>query len=603
MEVKIIDKMLKKLFLFIGLATCCYFVSCQSNKTFQTYEYDIEQQQNESYAHFSDFLEFHPDPIFQWMEPRTWRYINDTAYYIASDNGKYDTIYVYNTKTYKTTKIPLTQIDSRDTIYLQRGDGIRQVLRKKDISSVYYHTPDSIFLFYDRHDVVRWKTTQAHPADFILIDTQGNIKGEYSLDKLDNIYFAGDRTGKRFCHASKMIGNRIVNNELLLHVYTYYDSDTIEIEYNPQCVCLYNLQTGVCRLLNIRTPNTFFNKVYFEHRSCYWILRAESNDLFVFYEYSPEIYRYDFEKNTLVPYNSHYDNVFVNMDSASMRAGKPTMIARFWEPVWLPAENCYVRRISILLYKNFAPWSELYQVLDSKFQHKGYIVRKDNKLPYLYGNELCFRTKHEDITSLTPEKNTNRPIDDCSGILQDRKEGYSIHLKSKPQKINLAQVEKEYDRPKVDMHKDTLHSMSVYFDSLHIPKRPALGLIVNMKYPCSSCYLYLFSTLQKNQKLYEENDIYFIFYDPTGTHAMDYFLKKYGLANTKCVLKDTNMLDRVDIDGYGYFGKQQYILVNYLMEGEKSGTITCSFDILQVYWEQAVKDFLEKKKTNNIPKE
>ena len=594
--------MKKHLFLFTMFIVCWHFVSCQSNKTFKTYEYDIEQQQNESYVHFSDFLFMHPEPFFRWMEPRTWRYINDTAYYIASDNGKYDTIYIYNTKTYQTTKIPLTQIDNQDTVSLQRGENIRQVLRKKTFDVVYYHTIDSIFLFYDRYDVARWHATQSNPADFILIDAQGNIKGEYSLDQLDDIYFEGDSHGKRFCDAMDIVGNRIIGNEILLKTYIRAKNDSIKVEFNPPRACLYNLQTGACRLLNIHTPQAFLGKTYFDNRSGYWLVRKDDKELFVFYEYSPEIYRYDFEKDTLVHYNSHYDNVFVNIDSASIRDNKPIMFSRFWDPVWLPAENCYVRRISILSYKNFRPWSELYQVLDSKFQHKGYIVRKNNKIPYLYGNELVLRHKQEKATlSLQINETRNMSKDLCNeetAVRQDKYDAYTIHLKTPTKKQRLAQVEKEYDSPQADMPKDTIHSMSVYFDSLHVPKRPALGLIVNMKHPCSSCYLYIFSTLKENQKLYEENDIYVIFYDPAGTQAMDSFLKNYGLENAKCVLKDTNMLDRVGIDGYGYFGSRQYILVNYLMEGKMSGTITCSFDMLQAYWTQAVKDFLEKKQQN-----
>ncbi|MBO4739207.1 MAG: hypothetical protein J5606_06555, partial [Bacteroidales bacterium] len=480
-----------KKYLFSILLVLFYcLASCQNNKKILLYDYEIAPKPTDAALMYEYFLTIHPEPFYRWCEPRVWQQLGDTVYYVVSDNGDKDTIYVYNYQSFETKKIPLTKTNANG------------------IDAVYLHSLDSVFLFYSRYYVLRKREQNVQQADMILLDAEGNVKGEYFFDNVPviedetiQISNKGYNTENKFITTKgyDIIGNRMVGDEMLLTFSTWpaYHNENYA-DFNPQIAATYNLKTHNVSMLNIRYPSSCFGKKYEGHRGGNWAILGKNNDIFIGFEFTHEIYRYDFKKDTMELWDSKYDYAFINTDSASMKPDDNHMALRFDNPQWNEQEQCYMRLISIISYKDYKPWQEILQLMDSHFHHLGYAsVKKDcYGVPRMVGNVA----------------NVKSNID---------KQRHSVKFSKKAKKTSITDWENTYlkkrDLPKFQ---DSLHTIGAYFDSLNIPKRKSLVLIINTKYPCSSCFAYLLSTMKEHEKEYEENDIYYIIYDPNeGTFA------------------------------------------------------------------------------------
>ena len=535
---------------------------CQNNKQILLYDYEVEPKPTDAALMYEYFLTIHPEPFYRWCEPRVWQQLGDTAYYVVSDNGNKDTIYVYNYQSFETKKIPLTKTNANG------------------IDAVYLHSLDSVFLFYDRYYVLRKRGKTGHQADMVLLDGNGNIKGEYFFDNIPLFWEdATDRDKHIWTIGYDIIGNRMIGDEMLLTFAAcpHYSSEDYA-DFNPKIAAMYNLKTNHIRMLNIRYPSSCFGKKYEGYRAGNWVTFGKNNDIFVGFEFTHEIYRYDFKKDTMELWDSKYDNAFVNSDSASMKPDDNHMALRFDNPQWNEQEQCYMRLISIISYKDYRPWQEILQIMDSKFHHMGYVITKKDyhSVPRMVGNVA----------------NVKSNID---------KQRHSVKFFKTAKKVSMSDWENTYlkkrDLPKFT---DSLHTISAYFDSLNIPKRKSLILIINTKYPCSSCFNYLLSTMKEHEAEYEENDIYYIIYDPNDGAFAASLLKEHGLENAKNIRVDTYLLERLFLssgypDVFFKWDSNQFRLVDYLREGEKSGHMALNFELLQPYFTQAAKEQIEWK--------
>lgn len=564
---------MKKYVFSILLVLFCNLVICQNNKKILLYDYEIAPKPTNAALMYEYFLTIHPEPFYRWCEPRVWQQLGDTAYYVVSDNGDKDTIYVYNYQSFETKKIPLTKTNA------------------VGIDAVYLHSLDSVFLFYDRYYVLRKREKSVYQADMVLLDGDGNVKGEYSFDHVPlienesiQVSNKGYDINDRFISTKgyNIIGNRMIGDEMLLTFGTWpHYSSEYYADFNPKIAAMYNLKTNHVRMLNIHYPSSCFGKKYEGYRAGNWVTFGKNNDIFVGFEFTHEIYRYDFKKDTMELWDSKYDNAFVNSDSASMKPDDNHMALRFDNPQWNEQEQCYMRLISIISYKDYRPWQEILQIMDKHFHHMGYAVaNKDyHGIPRMVGNVA----------------NVKSNID---------KQRHSVKFSKKAKKTSITDWENMYlqkrDFPKFT---DSIFSIKTYFDSLNIPKRKSLVLIINTKYPCSSCFDYLLSTMKEHEKEYEENDIYYIIYDPNeGTFAAS-LLKEHGLENAKNIRVDTYLLERLFLssgypDVFFKWDSNQFRLVDYLREGEKSGHMALNFELLQPYFTQAAKEQIEWKQAN-----
>ncbi len=544
------------LFLFCSLA------SCQNNKQILLYDYEVEPKPTDAALMYEYFLTIHPEPFYIYQEPRTWRQIGDTVYYVVSENGNKDTIYVYNYQSFETKKIPLTKTNA------------------VGIDAVYLHNLDSIFLFYNRHYVLQKRERTGFQADMVLLDGEGNVKGEYFFDHVPLMLEEEANRYKTITTGYRIIGNRLMGDEMLLSFWTWphYSSEDY-VDFNPKIAAMYNLKTHNVRMLNIRFPSSCFGKKYEGHRGDNWITFGKNNDIFIGFEFTHEIYRYDFKKDTMELWDSKYDYAFINTDSASMKPGDNHMALRFDNPQWNEQAQCYMRRISIISYKDYKPWQEILQLMDSHFHHLGYApVKKDYySVPRMVGN----------VANIHSEIDNQR---------------HSVKFSKKVKKTSITDWENTYlkkrDLPKFQ---DSLHTIGAYFDSLNIPKRKSLVLIINTKYPCSSCFVYLLSTMKEHEKEYEENDIYYVIYDPNDGQFAKTLLKEHDLENAKNIRIDTYLLERLFFptgypDVFFKWDSDQFTLVDYLREGEKSGHMALNFELLQPYFTQAAKEQIEWKR-------
>ncbi len=553
-----------KKYLFFILFVLCFW-SCSPNKDLLLYDYEVTPNPTDAALMYEYFLTIHPEPFSIWCEPRVWRQIGDTAYYVVSENGNKDTIYVYNYQSFETKKIPLTKTNAIG------------------IDAVYLHSLDSVFLFYDRYYVLRKREKTGQQADMVLLDGEGNVKGEYFFDNIPLMLKEATNSNKKYIgnKGYDIIGNRIIGDEILLTFWNMNPHSEDYADFNPKIAAMYNFKTNNIRMLNIRYPSSCFGKKYEEHRSKHWVTFGRNNDIFICFEFTHEIYRYDFEKDTMELWDSKYDNAFINTDSASMKPNDNHMTLRFENPQWNEQEHCYMRRIAITSYNDYKPWQSILQIMDSNFHHLGYApVKKDYyDVPRMVGNVANIKSK----------------ID---------KQRHTVSFSKKAKKVSMTDWENTYlkkrDLPKF---KDSIHTIRAYFDSLDIPKRKSLVLIINTKYPCSSCFSYLLSTMKEHEADYEENDIYYIIYDPNEGRFAESLLKEHGLENAKNIRVDAYLLEKLFLemgipDVYLKWDSNQFTLVDYLREGEKSGYMSLTFEMLHAYFTQAAKEQIEWKQAN-----
>ena len=552
---------MKKYVFSILLVLFCSLASCQNSKSFGVWDYTIDSLPDERVVMFKYFSEVQHDMPYMFFiddGPKA-RQINDTLFYIIQD---LDTIYVYNTLSYQIREIPI-KLD---------------ILPTGGIESIYYHNHDSIFLFYKQSYVQKppqWiKDRNIELFDIVLINEQGDIIGKYLLDHPYKRDGNGNRNNTMAPYNRAINGTRLFDNELLIKFSPWPDCFSEEYAaFDPPIVALYNLKTGNCRMLNIHYPSECFGKTYGECKdnqyigSSFWILRKTPDELFISFDFIPTIYHYDFQKDTMTKWDCKYGKVFTTTDSASMEYGK--MVLKYDVPRWCSEEKCYFRRICIIEYKDYQ-WGTLFtEILDSNFNHLAYTIEKgENYNPYsIVGTPIVYYKKD--------------------------KQCHKITFNRKLKKVKMSDFEKNMVKKPVPL-KDSI-GMAEYFHRLNIPDKRSVVLIANMKYPCGTCYDFIFSTMQYNRESFENNNIYCVCYDPNGTNFMDSYLEQFGLTDCKNIIKDTTMLGSV-YGGFNYcFGNYPYILLQYMDDGKYTLEFP-EFQTLHTMWGQLIKNQIEWKR-------
>ncbi len=550
---------MKKYLIFVLLVLGSALAIGQQPASFKVWDYTVDSLPDERTMMLKYFSEIqHNSPFYNFVDvdPKA-RQIGDTLYYIIQRYR--NTIYVYNTISYQVKEIP-----------------IKNGLLIAGITSVYYHNHDSIFLLIDQPFVQkapqRFKEKSKDIYDIILINGQGDCIGNYTLDHPLKYTGNGSRDHTLFPTYNYTIGTRLIGDELLIRFVPWahcFDKDYAD--FDPPIVALYNLKTDSCRMLNIHYPSEYFGKKFGEDDryiwDVYWIMEGKHNDLFIFFEFTPTIYHYDFQKDTMTKWDCKYDKVFTTTDTANMEYGK--MALKYDIPRWCSEEKCYFREIWIVEYKDYKQGTLITEILDSNFNHLAYAIGKnENHIPHSYIGipvVYCFKDK----------------------------QNHQIHFNRKLKKIKMSDFEKNMVKKPVPL-KDTI-GVAEYFHRLNIPDKRSVVLIANMKYPCGTCYDFIFSTMQYNRDTFEANNIYCISYDPNGTTLMDSYLEKYGLTDCKNIIKDTTMLGSV-YGGFNYcFGNYPYILLQYMDDG-KCILEFPEFQTLHTMWGQLIKNQIEWKR-------
>ncbi len=545
---------MKKYIFFVLFIFCVTLVTCQNSQSFGVWDYTIDSlpdEQTMMFKYFSAIQHNLPSVIFLDVEPKG-KIINDTLFYTLTDE---DTIYVYNTISYQVRTIPIK----------------RDIMTIGGINTIYYHNHDSIFVFYQSSYIQnppQWvKERNIKLYDLMLINGQGDIIGTYMLDHPFKQNTNGKKNNILTINCNLIIGNRLYGDDLLINFWTSPTCFSKEYAaFDPPIAALYNLKTGKWRMLNIHFPSEYFGKTYGNnniYENC-WLLTGKENDLYIFFQFSPTIYHYDFQKDTMTKWNCKYDNVFTTTDSASMKYGK--MILNYDVPRWCHGEQCYFRAIGINEYKDYKQGTIITEILDSNFNHLAYAIDKK--------------------TNYNPYSTVGIPVVYCHKDQQS----HQIHFNRKLKKIKMKDFEKNMIKKPVPL-KDSI-GVAEYFRRLNIPDKRSVVLISNMKYPCSTCYDFIFGTMKYNSVPFENKHIYYICYDPNGTDLMNTYLGKYNLGNSKNIFTDTTMLGSVYDELYRCFGNYPYILVQYLDNGKYILEFP-EFQTLYTIWKQLITDQIE----------
>ncbi len=548
---------MKKYVFYILFVFCVTLAGCQNQTYFKVWDYTVDSLPDEQTMMSEYFSKVqHNSPLCSFADVNTKvRQIGDTLFCILKDMG---TIYVYNTISYQVREIPM-----KDKIY------------NGWIESVYYHNHDSIFFFFDQRRVQNppeFITERGKKLfDIMLMNGQGDIIGTYMVNQPFKQYSRGVENNVLVLTNYGNFCTGLRNDELLINFSPWPDCFSEEYaSFNPPIAALYNLKTGNCRMLNIHYPSEYLGKKFGNDdiiNNTYWIMEGKHNDLFIFFEFIPTIYHYDFQKDTMTKWDCKYDKVFTTTDTASMEYGK--MALKYDIPRWCSEEQCYFRQIWIVEYKDYKQGTLITEILDSNFNHLAYAIGKEyNKIPYTI---------------------VGSPIVKCSKDQQ----GHQIHFNRKLKKVKMSDFEKNMVKKPVPL-KDSI-GVAEYFHRLNIPDKRSVVLIANMKYPCSTCYDFIFGTMQYNRESFENNQIYCISYDPNGTSLMDSYLEKYGLTDCKNIIKDTTMLGSV-YGGFNYcFGNYPYILLQYMDDGKYTLEFP-EFQTLHTMWGQLIKNQIEWKR-------
>ncbi len=548
---------MKKYVFSILFVFCVTLAGCQNQTYFKVWDYTVDSLPDEQTMMSEYFSKVqHNSPLCSFADVNTKvRQIGDTLFCILKDMG---TIYVYNTISYQVREIPM-----KDKIY------------NGWIESVYYHNHDSIFFFFDQRRVQNppeFITERGKKLfDIMLMNGQGDIIGTYMVNQPFKQYSRGVENNVLVLTNYGNFCTGLRNDELLINFSPWPDCFSEEYaSFNPPIAALYNLKTGNCRMLNIHYPSGYLGKKFGNDdiiNNTYWIMEGKHNDLFIFFDFIPTIYHYDFQKDTMTKWNCRYDKMFITADTANMEYGK--MALKYDVPRWCSEEQCYFREIWIVEYKDYKQGTIITEILDSNFNHLAYAIGKNE--------------------NLSPHSYIGIPVVYC---FKD-KQNHQIHFNRKLKKVKMSDFEKNMVKKPVPL-KDSI-GVAEYFHRLNIPDKRSVVLIANMKYPCGTCYDFIFYTMQYNRESFENNQIYCISYDPNGTSFMDSYLEKYGLTDCKNMIKDTTMLGSV-YGGFNYcFGNYPYILLQYMDDGKYTLEFP-EFQTLHTMWGQLIKNQIEWKR-------
>ncbi len=443
--------------------------------------------------------------LSNWSMENMNRLINDTLFHISLDM-KRKNICVYNHTSHHVSRIPLDRIP------------------KLPIYSIYYHNHDSVFLFFDLRAYV--DTTN---PDFVMINKDGGIVDTYSLNDIPYIY-RGSYHNSIFYSNDKM-QDRIVDGKLLIP-FAFADLNVLQPVsdfINLPLMGLYDLQHHTCRMLNIRYPQEKIGKRYVRdlvttavHAT--W-QRNEMRQLIVSFTNSPNIYCYDFEKDSLF-LTDDCDCIFHNTDSASMKPDSNYSTFKFWNPEWHSESNIYTRTIQLYANGMFGR-TRIVQLLDSNLRSLGYLCENKHFYTPYYSNG-SWRAQSKDDNLI-----------------------YEVSLSEKTVICPVDEFMKKY-KPAATVLPDGKTPVNVFFKNLGIPiKNNNIILIININYPCGHCLEYLLDEMRQHQNEYEAHGVYFVLLERAGENYADILLRKYGLENAANVIVDRRHYPSVILNGKG----------------------------------------------------
>lgn len=510
--------------IFFPLLFLLCMVSCQKKETIWVYDYDVSSQ--ECGEADSNILFMQSYSLNASKSLHYCKIVDDSLYYIVLSLNR-DSIFVYNFQSCQVRAISLEHVQDK-------GNGV---------AAIYYHNHDSIFLFIDRFYILCNKRVLGlDKKDILLTDGDGMPLNSYDLDAMDGIY-NGSLYGAHYPW-DQYVEDRMYDGKLLVDgiVKKPFISDSAYVTLNPTILALLDLKSSESRALNVRFPDEIIGKKYGEFPGIWIKKHPKNNTSFLMgFATSPYVYCYDFLQDTLCRIKAKYDLTFACKDSSSMKKDTDYPLASFESLLWLPDSNFYVRRIYFSHYNNHISYKWILEILDSAFNHKGYIVENGK-----YG----------------------KPCVLPDGLF------YVFSKDGKPHRIFLHGKREKYELAKLfaENVKDSAEIDSISFDSylkaLSLPDHAVL-LVMNMKNPCNSCLEQLFDLYYKYQKAIEKSHLFFVAYDPGRTYMAEQYMNNYKIKKTNHIKSDYSLWPKVKANLIGSDDKTKpYVLVEPVSDGK-----------------------------------
>lgn len=452
-------------------------------------------------------------------------YKNERIYTHLNQSG--DSIYVYNSKRKKETRIKLP------------------FKFNMPISLMYFHNYDSIFIFFEREFKVELKNHDKIIDDFVMIDSSGKVINQYSLDNVPDIY-NGQINPMIYLIRWENHGNMISGNTLFIPfaIYLPLTKDVRLKNIKMELLCAYDLAKKKPKMLKIQFPTKDIGKTYKEivkmSINNYSIIN--STKILYSFMYSSEIYRYDLEKDTSYMISSFSDFFFNNAkedDTLSFSHNTDFMC-----PIYSKKRNVFLRLISVSNYKNYKKFF-ITQILDKNLNLIGYVFEDSvwtsphlgcsgDIIVYNKTNEfLSHKIEIEDIQNFTIEEIEN------SFLIQ------------KPISKNQAAFVLDFNRISLETR------LQLYLQDMAVEENSKI-VMISTDILCGNCIDFLMQELQNNQTRFKQKNIKYLFYGKNITSAV-------SIISAYRVKRDFFLID--DKQSYpSFFAKDEmtaYSLINY----------------------------------------
>lgn len=371
------------------------------------------------------------------------------------------------------------------------------------VSLLYFHNPDSIFLFIDRIFVYDQKLKGHSINDFYLLDSKGKILNEYSLDNVPYI-FKGQINPMIMVRPTTINHNMVSNRQIFIPFSVYLPNieDTIHKHLNIRPICKFDLSTETPEMLNILIPEGLIGRRFSDDRAQGLIpdirILSDSTVLYSYMNFA-SLFLYNLNTNFSTEVFSSEDFAFSNSEihETTIR------YVVFELPNFSQQEKLYMRRIRVEHYKDYKSFGIL-QLLDENFKVVGYQLYDLNEGSLLdnsnFGSFFFDAKQHLSI----------RP--------RDRDLYYTIRIGS-PKYRSVEYIEKNYllkePRYEIELSMESPYQDRVlqYFGALNIPEGDKV-IMIEFDKACVHCLEYLFSAYQQNSKAFISERIFYLFVGP-----------------------------------------------------------------------------------------
>ena len=425
-----------------------------------------------------------------------YRYVNSDFFHVFINSSLDSVIVCNNTKEY-VTRFPIP------------------ILNGSMVALLYFHNPDSIFLFFDRQFIYHSRNAGRIYSDFILCNGNGQIVNEYSLDAIPHIY-NGQINPLVYINPMATTIQLIQNNRLYIPfvIHAPEFDDIAHKNLKIKLLCEYNLQGKSLQMLNISVPDDLIGKHFNSEyaRNCLLNLLIINDSLLVYHIYTHgSVYQYNL--NTHKSKELFSADIFPFRNNLKDDPASTTLI--FFEYFkYSSKEKVFLRSIVIEEYKDFNPFRFI-QLFDENFQVIGY---------HIYGSGTNFKLHNEKYGPYFFDHLQHL------AIRQQGKYGDYYQIRHGTTTIrSVDYIEMHYLTKKEDVEPLRLSSdlsyekrLVMYLQDLSVPKGTKV-IMIGLNDACVHCLEFLLKAHRKNEAAFKSQKISYLFIGQSADQVLTSF--------------------------------------------------------------------------------